>query len=147
MADIDTVVESIGGKVTIEKEIDETPTQVEVPHLRGWSLSKKCEANKYSSTDTAGWTGKMMGPLDWSGSLTVYLNDESEDTDYLLDDLIQIGEGYFAEFFYGDATIDFWVGEIKITGIDLEMDHETGKPVAATVNFEGHGEQTMDTPT
>lgn len=130
MASIDTVVESIGGSVAFGASA--------FPHVRGWSLSIKAEANKYSSTDTAGWTGKMMGPKDWSGSFTAYIDDTTK-----VESIAPIG-GLASTFETihlkcGLAGAQDYTGTAVLTGCDIEMDHETGKPVAATLTFEGHG--------
>lgn len=129
---IDSVIGSTGGKVTIGTD----PTYVEIPHIRNWKINKTNESNAYASTSNSGWKGKTMGPKDWSGSITVYA-DETDVTGRL-DDVCPIGTVKDARFYLGDGSLMHY-GKVFIESIEMEVSPEDGKPIGATINFQGHG--------
>lgn len=125
---IDSVISSTGGMVKIGGGA------AEIPHVRNWKINKTCEINAYASTSTGGWKGKVAGPKDWSGSITVYVDETAGSQ---LDDLCPMGSVQAAQFYLGDGSLKH-TGSIFIESIEVEVSPEDGKPIGATINFQGH---------
>lgn len=103
----------------------------EMASLRNWKVSEKCEVKKYSTNQTGGRKKTLKGPIEGSGSADVYIEQGTVPA-------LEIGKLYaFSGTMKTGGTP--YAGVVRISGLDIEVDIESGEPISGTLSFETHG--------
>lgn len=112
--------------VGTKAELDTT----ELDDVRSMSLTITADNHAYTSSSTGGWTKRLAGRLDASGSI-----------DFYSDDLTGLPEsGTFKQIaLYVDATQKWDLKWGHIDSIEPDVNIESGEPVGVTLNFSFSG--------
>ena len=96
-----------------------------------WRINVGGASGKYASNSTGGFRKTTVGVSEWSGTVTVMLHDGEAMP-------LKRGDEVAAQF-HADAD-DYISGTIIITQVgDIELDADSGDPVAIDYAFDGQG--------
>jgi len=105
-----------------------------VAQVRSWSLEPTAELQAYNSSSTGGFTNRVKGNEDVTGTIEVYADDGA------VPDIVQ-GEAYDFELLVSDTGTKY-SGNALVASTPIEVDIEGAALVGVSFNIEGNGEWT-----
>jgi hypothetical protein len=102
-----------------------------VANMKKWNIKETCGINKYSTGDTSGWKKTLKGIKEWSGSADILIEQG------LLPALVRGTLYAFSGICKTSGTAI--TGTIRMGEMSVEVDVESGAPIAGSISFEGHG--------
>lgn len=103
-----------------------------VAHVLEWSVNETVAVDKFSSSDTAGYTDSIPGTKSWTGSFRVKYDGAAA--------VLPGTEVTNAIFAIDNTNTNRYVGNIVITGADIGVMVDQGAPVPV-YNYSFDGKQ------
>jgi hypothetical protein len=135
-----SVLTASGGKAAWQAGAGTSGTFIDIPELRGWTLTVSKDSKQYASSSTGGGKQRVAGAEDFSGSLTLYVDRTGSGTsDASFDVTLGIKGGAIGALKLFEDGSAVFIAPSYIENVAYAVDIEGDNIIGATVQFSRNG--------